>query len=746
MVRVMSKIEMFSFILIIVLQFVANAATNMLIPSYGVVITYYNIDKALVGIPDAVFILVSAALAVMWGYFTDRIDRARVIMVGAFMWSIGTLIVAFDAFQNQFGFNFLIFARALTGAGIGCIIPIAYSIMADITTPEERSGYFGIFAILSSLSNGVGQAMSSFLGPLNIMGIGWRFPFFIISIISLFLVILLFFIKLPALGSQEQDLDSLSELNLEYNYQISGKDVVKILKKKSNMAVFIQGFFSIIPGTLVVYFITTMFSDSDIGLFNLLPDEIRIQVSTIMAGLTGIGYIVGSLSLAGLGDIFYKKDDRNRVLLSALSLLFAAPLVLVMIISPVQLEQSFIDTLGENPGIFDTIIKIFQAYPTYYAFVIFSFFGSFLSAGPVSNRGAIMMDANLPEHRGTTTSFFNLSEQLGKGLTLILSSVLLIYLTYQQMIIFAGLFWFPGAIIWFWGYKNIRRDMNEKSLILKERTQVTLIDYIFELEIQLDQGIQKIHDAKRFIGSNNRKAMDKIDRAIRYFAVIESTARRRREILDTQIESYSHNLKTKALMMKSELKQIMKLEKDEQNDLSAEIQQLKYKIEEYWEPSDLGKIEILLDSGNLKVLESRMRRKYNLFSTLRNLKESLEIFERVEVLARERRRTDDSKKLTAEEEEFQVMVESLINRAEFTKMSVYNLKNRLEELINQIKNEGVTTDDLEKAIKLSSEHNLPYTEILLETVESKKAKKNIEKLSDEIDALYNTYDENQANA
>ena len=71
----LGKSEFFSLLLIILLQFVAIACANMLIPSYGVMVSFYNVDSSMAGIPDAVFVFVSAGFAVLWGYYTDKIDR-----------------------------------------------------------------------------------------------------------------------------------------------------------------------------------------------------------------------------------------------------------------------------------------------------------------------------------------------------------------------------------------------------------------------------------------------------------------------------------------------------------------------------------------------------------------------------------------------------------------------------------------------------------------------------------------------
>ncbi|UCD00855.1 MAG: MFS transporter, partial [Promethearchaeota archaeon] len=81
-------------ILVMVLLFVSTACANMLIPSYAAIQEYFNIPEAFIAIPDAFFVLISAFFALLWGYYTDRINRKKVIMAGAFSWTIGMILTA----------------------------------------------------------------------------------------------------------------------------------------------------------------------------------------------------------------------------------------------------------------------------------------------------------------------------------------------------------------------------------------------------------------------------------------------------------------------------------------------------------------------------------------------------------------------------------------------------------------------------------------------------------------------------
>ncbi|MBY9016925.1 MAG: MFS transporter, partial [Candidatus Lokiarchaeota archaeon] len=148
-------------ILVMLLLFVSIACANMLIPSYGVIRIEFNIPEALIAIPDSFFLLTSATFALIWGYYTDRIDRTKVIIAGAFSWTFGMILTGFST-----NFIILMISRMASGIGLGCVIPVGYSIISDAIPPDERSGWFGTLAVLSSISNGVGQGLSSFIGPI----------------------------------------------------------------------------------------------------------------------------------------------------------------------------------------------------------------------------------------------------------------------------------------------------------------------------------------------------------------------------------------------------------------------------------------------------------------------------------------------------------------------------------------------------------------------------------------------------
>jgi len=713
----------------------------MLIPSYAAIKAEFMIPESLIAIPDALFILTSAFFALMWGYFTDRIDRGKVIMAGAFSWTIGMILTAFSV-----SFRMLVISRVISGAGLGCVLPVGYSIISDAIPPDERSGWFGTLAILSSISNGIGQALSSFIGPIY----GWRFPFLLLSGISLAIIVILFFVTIPSRGASEDELLDLAELNLEYSYKISTQDLAEIAKKKTNRYLIVQGFFSIIPGTILVYFLTSMLA---MYYFGELPSEIRLQTATIFAGMAGIGYILGNIILSYLGDALYRRNKKNRARLATVCMIISIPLAIMMLlfIQPVEVNKlgieypDVIPTEELSTYIFLTIGQIFVAYPSFILFVVFALIASILSAGPVANKNAVMIDVNLPEHKGTAASFFNLSEQIGKGITLLISFMLISWLgSIFNMMLFSFLFWIPAAFLWFLASRHVEEDMLVKSRILSERKQVSLIDYIFELEIQMDRGIQKLQDSKYYIQSDKKKFKKLLNDAIRLFTFCERDGEARSI---TNIEKKAHIMKIRALVVKKDVKKIYReLKKEslivkERFQLEQDLNQIYLRVGEY-DKSSFGEIQTYYEDAYLKIVEARLLRKHDLIQSLTKITRAINIYGRVKRLLKERIENIQEKEDISEEELIIIKREKdLFEKCSKVIKATIKLREECENVLEQLSEKGIDKEDLTKISELTLEYQVDIDKIMEDTFRQDSETRNmIIELLKKIDSIFDEYD------
>ena len=728
-------------ILVMLLLFVSIACANMLIPSYAAIKEEFNIPEALIAIPDAFFVLISAFFALLWGYWADKIDRGKVLVAAAFSWTLGMLLTALSS-----SYLMLIISRVSSGAGLGCVLPVGYSIISDAIPAEERSGWFGTLAILSSISNGAGQGLSSFLGPI----LTWRFPFLLLSGISVLVIFVLFFVKIPQRGASEDELLDLVELDLEYSYRISKEDLVVIVRKKTNLYLIIQGFFSIIPGTVLVYFTTSMLT---LQYFNQIPSEIQLQTAAIFAGLIGVGYLVGNAVFARLGDILFRRNKKNRARLATICLIFSIPFAIILLISLKPINVSKLNITYPDPipteelwsYIIQTIGEIFVAYPSYIIFFIFALMASMLGAGPVANRSAVMIDVNMPEHKGTAASFFKLSEQVSKGITLLISYTLISILgSIFNMMFVTVFFWLPAAMLWIFASINVEKDMTYKSRILSERKQVSLIDYIFELEIQMDRAIQKVQDSKYYIQTNQNKFIELLDDALIIFKFCEREGEFRSI---TNIEKKAHIMYLRVLLIKHETSKIFKeltnqsLQPKERNRLKNELRQTYYRISE-WDKSTFGEIQTYYEGAYLKIVEARLNQKKDLVRGLRKISEAIKIYERAKYLLNERLEIVTEKPDLSEEESIvRDKEQELFDKCSKSLNATIKLKEEIENTLNQLKEEGIHMEDLNKISDLTQEYNIDLDDVIIDTFKhNDKTKNALVETLEKIDDIYNQYD------
>lgn len=131
------------------------------------------------------FVIAAVAPAFM-GDLADRLGR-RPIYILMFSFFIGANI-GIALVQN---FPGLLVLRMLQSAGSSGLLAVCYGVIADITTPENRGGYVGMFDLLINLAVSVGPV----IGGLITQYLSWRWIFYFLLILtsSQFLLMILVF-------------------------------------------------------------------------------------------------------------------------------------------------------------------------------------------------------------------------------------------------------------------------------------------------------------------------------------------------------------------------------------------------------------------------------------------------------------------------------------------------------------------------------------------------------------------------
>jgi predicted MFS family arabinose efflux permease len=133
----------------------------------------------LIGVAMGVYGLTQACLQIPFGFYSDKIGRKPIILLGLILFALGALVAAMS--HSIYG---IIFGRALQGAGaIGSTV---LALVADLTRDEHRSQAMAFVG----LTIGLAFSVAMVLGPLvnahfHLSGIFWLTVIFSVTGIAL---------------------------------------------------------------------------------------------------------------------------------------------------------------------------------------------------------------------------------------------------------------------------------------------------------------------------------------------------------------------------------------------------------------------------------------------------------------------------------------------------------------------------------------------------------------------------------
>lgn len=116
------------------------------------------------------YMLTSTTSVPLYGKFSDLYGRRRVYAVAMLLFLAGSLLCGLAQTMQQ-----LIFFRLLQGLGAGGLLPLAFIIIGDLYSFEQRARMQGLFAGVWGVSAVVGPLLGGFL----VDRVSWHWVFFI---------------------------------------------------------------------------------------------------------------------------------------------------------------------------------------------------------------------------------------------------------------------------------------------------------------------------------------------------------------------------------------------------------------------------------------------------------------------------------------------------------------------------------------------------------------------------------------
>lgn len=118
----------------------------------------------------AAYLLTTALSTPIYGKVADRLGRKIVYIIGLILFTSGSLLYGLSS-----NIYILIVFRALQGLGAGAIMPITFTIIADLFTYEKRSKMLA----LNNTAWGISALAGPILGGFIVDRLDWHWVFFI---------------------------------------------------------------------------------------------------------------------------------------------------------------------------------------------------------------------------------------------------------------------------------------------------------------------------------------------------------------------------------------------------------------------------------------------------------------------------------------------------------------------------------------------------------------------------------------
>lgn len=368
----LDKKDYLSLALLFTLSFFLFADQNLMGPNLSQIADEFGFndiqrDVKLGGEISLVFWLIGGFFTLFFGYFTDIASRKKLLIISMLFGEIPCFLTGFVETYEQF-----FWLRALTGIGIGAIIPITYSLLADYFPSNMRSAATGYLGLVVGLGIGGGQLLAGITGPEY----GWKISFIIVSVPNfIFLLLYALFATEPPRGKSDKNKTDLTKIN----YSI----IKKLISKKTNILVFLQGIAGTVPWSVFFVYLTDYLAQ-DIGY--------SVQMASLVVFVIGLSAMIGGFVGGLVGNKLYNINPIYQPLLSGVcTFIGMIPTAFLINLNPVSTGESV-------------------TYP-----LILGVFSGFFITITAPNMKAVLMNVNHSNTRGMAFSIYNLADGLGRG-------------------------------------------------------------------------------------------------------------------------------------------------------------------------------------------------------------------------------------------------------------------------------------------------------------------------------------------
>lgn len=308
-----SRYRWFAFAVFFLFMLLHQSDKLLIGPLTTPIMKEFGVNEAQMGLVFSGAVAVGAILYPVWGYLYDRFARARLLALAAFIWGATTWLSSVVRTYPAF-----LATRASTGIDDSSY-PGLYNLVADYFEPGMRSKINGLLQIAMPLGYLIGMLLAMLLGT----AVGWRGVFYITGSLGIVLAAVIFFgVREPKRGASEPELQGIEQMS---DYRFNWKAALALPRNRTLLFIICNGFFGQFPWQVITFWF-----------FRYLETERGYSSGEVLTTMVlAVLVLASGYPLGGaLGDYFFKRNVRGRLLVSAVGAIVGAVLLGVTLSLP----------------------------------------------------------------------------------------------------------------------------------------------------------------------------------------------------------------------------------------------------------------------------------------------------------------------------------------------------------------------------------------------------------------------------
>ena len=283
----------------------------------------WGVSFGMLGLMTTLRNITQTISAPFWGYAADKYSRKKVLIFGTGIWGIWTIVVGMMP-----SFNAVLVVRAISGLGLGCLMPATFSLLGDHYPQEKRGFALGVIGFVGLMGTVLGVAALGFVATPEL----WRWGFVGLGVFSILSgVVIWWFVEEPPRGAAEPELAGLISHEDEQRYVINWKDVFSTLRIPTLWAAILQGITGTMPWVVMgFYFINWMVRE--LGYSNSITFNDPKGSAPLVFAIVVVGAAISSFIGGLIGDYAEKVNPKyGRTVIGQFSVLSGVPLMYILL-------------------------------------------------------------------------------------------------------------------------------------------------------------------------------------------------------------------------------------------------------------------------------------------------------------------------------------------------------------------------------------------------------------------------------